>query len=62
MHIMGHKHKGLLATALNPVIGYSSAAVISKESYRSGKTVKQVSIKKGLLTEKVLNPRKVTGK
>ena len=55
-----------MATALNPVIGYSSAAEISKESYRSGKTVKQVSIEKGLLTEKeaekVLDPKKLTGK
>ncbi len=55
-----------MATALNPVIGYSSAAEISKESYRSGKSVKQVSIEKGLLTEKeadkVLDPRKLTGK
>ncbi len=55
-----------MATALNPVIGYSSAADISKESYRSGKTVKQVSIEKGLLTkteaDKVLDPRKLTGK
>jgi fumarate hydratase class II len=55
-----------MATALNPVIGYSSAAEISKESHRSGKTVKQISIEKGLLSEKeakkVLDPRKLTGK
>ncbi len=55
-----------MATALNPVIGYASAAEISKESYRSGKTVKQVSVEKGLLKEseakKVLDPRRLTGK
>ena len=55
-----------MATALNPVIGYSAAAEISKESYRSGKTVKQVAVEKGLLTEreakKVFDPRKLTGK
>lgn len=55
-----------MATALNPVIGYSSAAEISKEAYRTGKTVKDLAVEKGILTEKqakrVLDPVKLTGK
>ena len=55
-----------MATALNPIIGYSAAAEVSKEAYRTGKTVRKLAIEKGILTEKkaktVLNPRKLTGK
>ena len=55
-----------MATALNPIIGYSAAAEVSKEAYRTGKTVSKLAIEKGILTEKkaktVLNPRKLTGK
>lgn len=54
-----------MATALNPVIGYEAAAEISKEAYRTGKTVKQVVIDKGILTKKeaniLLDPIKLTG-
>jgi aspartate ammonia-lyase len=55
-----------IATALNPVIGYSAAAEIAKEAYRTGKTVKQVVIEKGILkkreADRLLDPRKLTGK
>jgi fumarate hydratase class II len=55
-----------MATALNPVIGYSSAAEISKEAYKSGSTVKQVTVRKGILQKKdadrVLEPGRLTGK
>lgn len=55
-----------MATALNPVIGYSAAAEISKEAYRTGKTVRDLVVEKGILTEsrakKVLDPKKLTGK
>ncbi|RJQ48102.1 MAG: aspartate ammonia-lyase [Nitrospiraceae bacterium] len=55
-----------MATALNPVTGYSYAAEISKEAYRTGKTVKQVVIEKGVLDKKeadrILSPLKLTGK
>jgi fumarate hydratase class II len=55
-----------MATALNPVIGYSAAAEIAKEAYRTGKTVKQVVIEKGILkkseADRLLDPRKLTGK
>jgi fumarate hydratase class II len=54
-----------MATALNPIIGYASAAEISKEAHRTGKTVKQLVIEKGILNEKeanrILDPKKLTG-
>jgi fumarate hydratase class II len=55
-----------MATALNPIIGYSSAAEISKSAYANGKTVREVSVEKGILSGKsagrVLDPRKLTGR
>ena len=55
-----------MATALNPYIGYAAAAEVSKEAFRTGKTVKQIVIEKGILrgrdADSVLNPRKLTGK
>ena len=55
-----------MATALNPIIGYSAAADVSKEAYRTGKTVRDLAVEKGIITEKkaktVLDPRKLTGK
>ncbi len=54
-----------MATALNPVIGYSAAAEVAKEAYRTGKTVKQIVIEKGILKEKeanrLLDPMRLTG-
>jgi aspartate ammonia-lyase len=55
-----------IATALNPIIGYASAAEVSKEAYRTGKSVKQVVIERGILNkrdaDRVLDPLKLTGK
>jgi fumarate hydratase class II len=55
-----------IATALNPVVGYASAADVSNEALKSGKSVKQVVVEKGILSresaDKVLDPRKLTGK
>ncbi len=55
-----------MATALNPIIGYSSSAEVSKEAYESGKSVKQVAVEKGILSNsnanRVLDPYKLTGK
>lgn len=55
-----------MATALNPIIGYSSAAEISKEAYRTGRSVKQIVVGKGILSEfeaeRLLDPIKLTGK
>ncbi len=53
-----------MATALNPYIGYAAAAEISREAHRTGKTVKQIVIEKGILrgrdADTILNPRKLT--
>jgi len=55
-----------MATALNPIVGYSSAAEVSKEAYKSGKSVKQVTVERGILSKseanRVLDPLRLTGK
>ncbi|MBI5408642.1 MAG: aspartate ammonia-lyase [Nitrospirae bacterium] len=54
-----------VATALNPITGYFYAAEVSKEAYRTGKTVRQVVIEKKILNERdadaVLDPLRLTG-
>lgn len=54
-----------LATALNPIIGYSSAAGVSEEAYRTGKTVVEVAIEKGILkpaeAKRLLDPARLIG-
>lgn len=53
-----------LAAALSPYIGYSQAAGIARQSLSEGKTLIEVVLDKGLLTEKevrkILNPKKLT--
>jgi len=53
-----------LATALAPKIGYEKAAEVAKKAYSSGKSVKDVALKMGLITEKeakkLLDPRHMT--
>jgi len=44
-----------IVTALNPYIGYSSAADIAKESLLTGKSIKEVVLGRKLLSEKKLN-------
>ena len=44
----------MLATALNPVIGYDEAAKLAKESMRTGKSIRQLARAKGV-SEKELN-------
>lgn len=44
-----------MCTALAPVIGYDQAALIAKEAYRSGKTVRQIALSKRLLPKHELN-------
>ncbi|MDH4028070.1 MAG: aspartate ammonia-lyase, partial [Nitrospirota bacterium] len=55
-----------MATALNPFIGYAAAAEISKEAYRTGKTVRQLVVEKGIMDKdrarRVLDPRRLTGR
>ena len=53
-----------IATRLNPVIGYEKASEIAKEAGRSGKSVKQIVVERGLLSQeeadKVLDPKHLT--
>jgi len=64
-HITELIHKNpILATVLNPVIGYDRAAEVVKTALRERKTVKQVVVEKGYLSEadadRVLNPEVMT--
>ena len=53
-----------LATALNPIIGYEKAAEVAKEAHTTGRTVKEIIIEKGYLSEnemaQILSPEKLT--
>jgi fumarate hydratase class II len=53
-----------LATALNPTIGYDKASEVAKTAMKEGKTVREVVIEKGYLTEaeadEVLDPESMT--
>ncbi|HVL49693.1 MAG TPA: class II fumarate hydratase [Candidatus Thermoplasmatota archaeon] len=53
-----------MATALNPLIGYEKAAAIAKESYKTGRTVRDLAYEKSGLTKKqvddALDPRRQT--
>jgi len=53
-----------LATALNPTIGYDKASEVAKTALKEGKTVKEVVVEKGYLSESeaadVLDPERMT--
>jgi len=53
-----------IAAALNSYIGYSAASACVKEAQKTGRTLRQVVLDKGLMTEKELNralsPEKLT--
>jgi len=53
-----------LATALNPAIGYDKASEVAEAALREGKTVREVAVERGYLTEaeadEVLDPRRMT--
>jgi len=53
-----------ISTALAPIIGYDAAANISKEAYRTGKTVREVAREKTNLSEeeldRILDPASMT--
>jgi fumarate hydratase class II len=44
-----------IVTALVPAIGYDAAAEISKEAYKTGRTIREVALAKGVLGEKELD-------
>ncbi len=58
------EHSMALATALNPHMGYDKAAAIVKESLKTGKTIKELVLKKKLLSkkelDKILDPSTLT--
>jgi fumarate hydratase class II len=45
----------MLVTALNPKVGYDKAALIAKEAYATGKTLREVVLARGLMTEAELD-------
>lgn len=53
----------MLATALNPVIGYDKASKIVKKAYEEHKTLKEAALELGYLTaeefDKVIDPKKM---
>jgi fumarate hydratase class II len=53
-----------MCTALAPEIGYDAAAQIAKESFASGKTVRQIARERKLMSEdrlnELLDPRRMT--
>ncbi len=55
----------MLVTALNPHIGYDNAAKIAKKAHAEGKTLKEVAVELGLLTEEkfdeVVRPEQMIG-
>ncbi len=56
----------MLATALNPLIGYDRAAEVAKEAFATGRTLREVVLERGLLDEATLDralaPRRMTGR
>jgi fumarate hydratase class II len=53
----------MLATALNPVIGYDEAAKIAKESIRTGQSIRELARARGVSDaqlDKVLDLGKMT--
>ena len=53
-----------MCTALAPEIGYDQAAAIAKESYRTGKTVREIALEKNIIPadrlNEILDPMRMT--
>ena len=53
----------MLVTALSPKLGYDNAAKIAKRAHKNGTTLKEESLKSGLITEKdynkIVDPKKM---
>jgi len=56
----------MLVTALNPHIGYENAAKIAKKAHKENKTLREVAIELGMLTDseftEKVDPKKMVGK
>ena len=53
----------MLATALAPVIGYDEAAKLAKEALRSGRTIRELALERGIAAEeldRLLDPAAMT--
>jgi fumarate hydratase class II len=53
----------MLATALAPVIGYDEAAKLAKEAFRSGRTIRELALERGMAPEeldRLLDPAAMT--
>ena len=53
----------MLATALAPVIGYDEAAVLAKEAHRSGRTIRELALERGMdpvEVDRLLDPAAMT--
>lgn len=64
-HILELVHRNpIIATVLNPIIGYDKAAEVVKKALKEKKTVKQVALEMGYLSaeeaERILNPERMT--
>jgi fumarate hydratase class II len=55
----------MLVTALSPKIGYDNASQIAKTAHKKGTTLKEETLKTGLVTEeeynKIVDPKKMVG-
>ena len=54
----------MLVTALVPKVGYDNASKIAKAAHKNGTSLKEESLKSGLISEKeydiIVNPKKMT--
>jgi fumarate hydratase, class II len=53
----------MLATALAPVIGYDAAAALAKEALRSGRTIRDLALERGIApseVDRILDPARMT--
>jgi fumarate hydratase class II len=54
----------MLATALAPAIGYDAAAEIAKEAEKTGRTIREIALARGVLSkeklDELLNPEPMT--
>jgi fumarate hydratase class II len=53
----------MLATALAPEIGYDAAAAMAKEGFKTGKTIRELALERGIAPERLddlLDPAKMT--
>ena len=53
----------MLATALAPVIGYDEAAKLAKEALRTGRTIRELAVERGVAADRldeILDPARMT--